>query len=702
MSDHSPTYLTIEGMHCSACALALEKTLTQLGLDDVAVDFSTSQASFRKGSQDRSIDEIKSAVEKAGYRVVNEDDASRFSLWSSLELKFAVCLLFTLPLSAHMFSNWQPLHHPWIQLVLCLPVFLVGLAYFGRSAFNSLRAGSANMDVLIILGVIAAFIYSLSGTLFNLGHNYLFYETAATIITIVLFGNVLEKRSVRKTSSAIQELSRMQITKAKKIVQNGGQEQIIEISSAEIVEGDLLLVNTGDRVPADGIVVDGDGSFDEAMISGESLPVEKNVGSQLVGGTIAVQGSLRFRANAVGEKTVLAGIVRLVKDAQTRRPSIQKIGDKVSSIFVPVVFTIAVATLAFSIVAGVPFSEALLRSIAVLVVACPCAMGLATPTAVMVGLGKAARRGILVKGGDTLEQCAGIDTVIFDKTGTLTTGDFTVQKIDVFARDLEFVKSALVALEQHSSHPIAKSLVRELKGTAPLALRDVQEVRGLGMSGLLEDGKQLRVGSKLILPDASDTSYDIYLFEDEVLLAGIRMGDELKPRAKSIIAALRSRNIDPVLLSGDRKEKCETAAAALGITRFYSEQQPEDKVAVLEKLERDHAAAFVGDGINDAPSLSRARIGVSLSNATQAAVQSAQVVLLSSDLSQMPVLFDISRATLRTIKQNLFWAFFYNVLMIPLAACGLLTPTVAAFSMAFSDLVVIANSLRLRARHFKE
>lgn len=698
MSDANPTHLTIEGMHCSSCASAVEKTLTQLGLSDVAVDFSTSQASFRGA---RPLDEIKDAVAKAGFRVIDSDAELRTGL-SSVEGKFLFCLIFTLPLSAHMVLDWAPLHHSWIQLALCLPVFLVGLHYFGRSAWNSLRAGTANMDVLIILGVIAAFVYSLSGTLLVLGHNYLFYETAATIVTIVLLGNVLEKRSVKKTSSAIQELSRLQVTPAKKVFQEGGITKTLEISSTDIAPGDLLLVNTGDRVPADGSVEWGEGSVDESMISGESLPVEKLLGSTLIGGTIVVQGSFKLRASAVGERTVLANIVRLVRDALVRRPSIQRIGDRVSAVFVPIVFCIALGTLLASLAMGVSTPESLLRSIAVLVVACPCAMGLATPTAVMVGLGKAARHGILVKGGDTLEQCAEIKKVIFDKTGTLSTGEFKVQTIDVFARDVAFVKSALLALEQHSSHPIAKSLVRELQGCAPMQLRDVQEIRGLGMSGLLPDGTQLRVGSKLILPPASDTTYDIYLFEDETLLAGIRMGDEIKPYAQSVISALRERGVDIVLLSGDRKEKCEHVARALGIKEVYSEQQPEDKLRIIEDIERRQAAAFVGDGINDAPSLSRARIGISLSTATQAAIHSAQVVLLSSDLKQLPAVFDISRKTLSTIRQNLFWAFFYNVLMIPLAAAGYLTPTLAAFSMAFSDVVVIANSLRLRAKRFGE
>lgn len=699
MSEVNRTYLSVEGMHCSSCAQTVERALNDLGLQDVSVDFATSRASFALPRQ-HSLEAVKETIERIGYRVISGDEGTASPWWQSIEAKFIFCLVWTLPLAAHMVSSAPVLHNPWLQLALTIPVFTVGLLYFGRSAWSSVRAGSANMDVLIIIGVVAAFVYSLYGTLLGLGHNFLFYETAATIITIVLFGNVLEKRSVRKTTTAIRELSSMQVTRAKRITEDGGQEHITEIDSRDVRVGDLLLVNMGDRVPADGTIESGEGLFDESMITGESIPVEKSAEAHVVGGTILSGGSIRMRASAVGDKTVLAHIVRLVQDAQSKRPSIQRIGDKVSSIFVPAVLLISLTTLALTYgFTDLGFGESLLRAIAVLVVACPCAMGLATPTAVMVALGKAARSGILVKGGDTLERCAEIQKIIFDKTGTLTTGDFTIEKIDVFAKDIDFVKDALVSMEEHSSHPIAKSLIRELGDRKRLPLRDIQEIKGLGISAFYE-GKQLRVGSKLLLPPPPGGGHDLYLFEDDDCLAGVKISDQIKPGAESVIRSLRERNIEPVLLSGDRQEKCRHVAEALDIKEMYAEQQPEDKVEIIDRIERELPTAFVGDGVNDAPSLSRARVGISLSNATQAAVESAHIILLNGDLTQIERLVDLSRLTMRTIKQNLFWAFFYNVLMIPLAAIGMLTPTLAAFSMAFSDVIVIANSLRLRLRQF--
>lgn len=697
MSDRASTSLTVEGMHCASCAKSVERALEQIGASEVVVNFATSQASFRLAAIEQ-IDAAKAAIRKAGFKVPEEGDTTRW--WTSLEALFIFCLVLTLPLSAHMFSAAPVLHDPWVQFSLCVPVFLVGLWYFGRSALASLRSGSANMDVLIILGVIAAFSYSLAGSVFSLGHEYLFYETASTIVTIVLFGNLLEKRSVRRTTSSIEELARLQVGTARKITITNGQETISDVASESLIIGDLILINSGDRVPADGTISWGDGLFDEAMVTGESLPVEKGTGAAVIGGTILTSGSVKVHVKAVGESTVLAHIVRLVRDAQSKRPQIQKIGDRVSAIFVPAVAMFALATLGLSYgIFGVPFSDSLLRAIAVLVVACPCAMGLATPTAVMVGLGKAARMGVLIKGGDTLEHCAGIQRMIFDKTGTLTSGDFKVESIDVFQRDLDFVKTALVALEEHSSHPIARSIRRAFGERPTLPLRDIQEIKGLGISAFL-NGKQLRLGSKLLLPNPLPTEYDLYLFEDEDCIAGVKISDQVKESAREIISKLASLGIPSIMLSGDRKQKCEYAAKELGITEYFAEQQPEDKITQIERIDASYPAAFVGDGINDAPSLSRARVGISLSSATQAAVQSAHVVLVNGDLDRIPRLIELSRMTLRTIKQNLFWAFFYNVLMIPMAATGFLTPTVAAFSMAFSDVIVILNSLRLRTRKF--
>ncbi|MFN4234463.1 MAG: heavy metal translocating P-type ATPase [Bacteroidia bacterium] len=696
--------LKVEGMDCTNCALGITRSLEKKGFKNVYTNFSTGEVTFESIKSENEIPLAKETIHKLGYTVVSEEKQGRFSV---IEKKFAFTLPFTIPLLLHMFLPYGWLHHPIVQLALCLPVYILGFWHFGKSAFNSLKAGVSNMDVLIFIGSNAAFFYSLAGTIIHYGthevHNYLFYETTATIITLVLLGNVLEHRSVKTTTNAISELSKLRPEKATKIEGNS----IIEISTTEIKQGDLLQINTGDKVAVDGIIVKGNCQVDESMITGESIPVEKKIGDELIGGTVIIEGAVQLRAEKVGRDTMLSQIIELVKNAQQSKPELQKLGDKISAIFVPIVVAISIITfISAFFIFGIELQKALMNSIAVLVISCPCAMGLATPTAVMVGIGRAAKSGILIKGGNTLEILAGIKKVVFDKTGTLTTGNFKIQHIKLYAQFNETeVKSILLSLEKHSSHPIAKSLTHELnlENIQPIELVTVSEKKGLGLMGIDNLGNTYMTGSYKILDNQKEyPKHSIYVTLNNLLIAGIDIEDEIKETAITVINQLKNNLIRPVLLSGDRIEKCVSISQKLGIDEVYAEFSPEQKLTKIESLNNECPTAMVGDGINDAPALAKAAVGISLGNASQVAIQSAQVVILNgNDLEKVNQAILIGKHTLITIKQNLFWAFFYNVIAIPIAAFGFLNPMIGALAMAFSDIVVIGNSIRLRTKKLK-
>ena len=699
--------LNVEGMDCSSCALGITKSLTKLGLKDVNVNFATGEAVFK---EDKAIEltSVVNNIEGLGYKVIDfkKEEAGKRA-WTKVEKLFYFSLLFTVPLFLHMFLPFHFLHNPLVQLGLSIPVVVVGMYHFGKSALGSLRSGVPNMDVLIAIGAGSAFVYSLSGTIIYYGlpevSNFLFYETAATIITLVLLGNVIEHRSVKQTTTAIKELSALQEGKAKLVVIKDGKEEIEETNIESIIKYDVVVVNTGDRIPVDGEIVAGNASVDESMLTGESIPAEKTVGDAVTGGTISVNGNIRVRAKKVGKDTVLAHIIELVKNAQNTKPSIQKLGDRVSAVFVPAVVGIAVLTFVISyFAAGLTLQSSLMHSIAVLVISCPCAMGLATPTAVMAGLGRAAKRGILIKGGQTLEEFAQVEKVVFDKTGTLTTGKFSIKKIVSYnGTEEQKIIDLLYAMEKNSSHPIAKSIVENLKSKAAnLNLTDVKEEKGLGISAIDKEGTIIKAGSFRIAENqAENKTHNIYLMINGTLAGAVDLEDEIQPYAKEAIALLNGVGIETIMLSGDKKERCEELAAKLGIKKVYSEQSPAQKLAIAEQLSQTSKIAMVGDGINDAPALAKAQVGISLSNATQVAVQSADIILLgSSGMKQLYESLLISKHTLKTIKQNLFWAFFYNVIAIPIAAFGFLNPMVGALSMAFSDVIVIGNSIRLKTK----
>jgi len=693
-SSLNKTTLSVEGMTCNNCAAGIKKHLENNSVVDVNVNFSLGEVSFNI-DQKNSISKVISLIEQIGFKV--KIDNQKINKFSKVEILFLTSLIFTLPLILHMFLDHSNiLYNPIIQVSLCIPVYLIGIHYFGKSAVKSLKIGVPNMDVLIFMGSSAAFFYSIYGWWYFYGtnevNNYMFFETAATIITLVLLGNVLEHRSVKQTTTALKDLYKIQKTSAKKIV----DEKIVEIDFNEIKKNDVLVVNSGDRIPIDGKVVWGNCSVDESMITGESLPVSKEINSDVIGGTILNSGSIKILVTNIGNDTILSQIINLVKDAQKDQPNIQKLGDKVSSIFVPIVILISIGTYFIShFIFDIDSVDAFLRSIAVLVISCPCAMGLATPTAIMVGIGRAAKNGILIKGGITLEKIGKIKNIAFDKTGTITTGKFKIAQLNIISGDEYEVKNIIYNLEKHSSHPIANSIINELSDySKELKLNDIYEKNGFGVSASF-NGSSYFIGKNF--DESKDQKFDVYLKKDDKIIATINIKDEIKKGTKEVFKNLKENKYTTTLISGDHKEKCDQLNQILSFNKVYSNQLPEEKLKIIEKLNINNDTIMLGDGINDAPALSKAFLGISLGNASQIAQQSSEIILLNKDnLNQLPKALKIGEHTLKTIKQNLFWAFSYNIIAIPIACLGYLNPMWAALFMAFSDIVVIGNSIRLK------
>lgn len=704
--------LKVKGMTCNGCASNINRFLEKKGFDNVSVNFSTGDVRFEDDQTNITLEDVKAGIINLGFQVVSDNEESSTPFWT-LQRKLIISAIFTFPLLLHhltMSVGWNilaPLNNPWVQLVITIPVYLIGFFHFGKSSWAAIRNGNTHMDVLIFIGSTAAFIYSILGTIWG-EMDYIFYETAAMIITLVLLGNWLEHRSVQQTTTAIGELGNLQVPKANKIMASGA---IVNIEKGEIEIGDYLQVNEGDKIPTDGKIMSGAALIDESMLTGESIPVEKKQGDKVFGGSIIVDGNVRMNATHIGKNTLLSQMIELVKSAQQDKPEIQRLADKISSIFVPVVLIISLLTFVLSFfIFDVIFQKALMNSIAVLVISCPCAMGLATPTAVMVGVGRMAKNGILVKGGSTLEIFSKIENFVFDKTGTLTTGDFKIKNIDFVDKKLteeeqgEFNTIAL-NLEQHSSHPLAKSLVRELSSKRfPVAdlsemLVQIEEQKGQGVQAMTANGDLYKIGkATFATPNNVSSDSGILLSKNGKLIATFYLTDEVKNNATELIQYLKKEGKNPILLSGDKNENVEKVAQEIGISEYYGEQLPKDKLTRIENLANQAPTAMVGDGINDAPALAKATIGVSLSGASQAAIQSAQVVLLNGNLSHLQKALGISQQTVRTIKQNLFWAFSYNIVAIPLAALGFLNPMWGALFMAFSDVVVIGNSIRLKTK----
>lgn len=697
----------VEGMDCANCALTINKYLAKQGSKNVKVNYATGDVLFETAAPDTQ--QLAAGLQSLGYTVVGSQTAAGAGRKKLTHLqRFWLCLPFTIVLMLHMFPaihhqpGWHWLMNPWVQLALCTPVYIIGMNFYGRSAWKSLRNGIPNMNVLIAIGATAAFGYSLVGTLLDLGPGYMYYETAATIITLVFLGNYMEDRSVQSTQRSLHALAKSQKVMANMIAfDDQYKEQVFPVESEHLRSGDLVLVRTGEQVPADCKILWGEAQVSEAILTGESEPLFKQKKDLLVGGSLVIEGTVKAQVTAAGKDTVLSNILNLVKQAQGEKPPVQQLADRISAIFVPTVLTIALVTFIGNWLYLGEIAPALMRSIAVLVIACPCAMGLATPAAIAVGLGRGARNGVLFRKAKSLELFKDIKQVVFDKTGTLTTGEFSIDnyKIHDPALSEEQFRLILFSLEKYSVHPIARCIVNAWKAKDEIRWASVEEVKGQGMKAADKEGNQYFAGSYAIAEGlTTESNHNIYLIINGRLAGWVDVKDEVRPEAAEVIHHLRDRGIRTILLSGDRRQKANTLAHELGMDEAIAEKSPAEKLAVITALTAQTPTVMVGDGVNDAPALAKATIGISMSDASQVAMQTASVVLVGHGLKNLPMALGLGLHTYRTIRQNLFWAFSYNIVAIPVAAFGLLGtygPTYGALLMGLSDVILAINSARL-------
>jgi Cu+-exporting ATPase len=697
----------VEGMDCTNCALTIRRYLEKEGMKEVKVNFGTGDVAFEINGTNTK-EKLAKGIGGLGYTVVSDQSGTvnqpqrtgnRKHFPSTHLQRFWFCLPFTVILMLHMvpgvYVHW--LMDPWIQLCLTVPVFIIGMSFFGKSAWKSLRNGIPNMNVLIAVGATASFVYSLYGTLTGQAANYMFYETTATIITLVFLGNYMEDASVHSTQRALNKLAKSQKVMANMIAYDDQhQEQIFPVENTELRTGDLILIKSGEQVPADCKILWGDVHVNESLLTGESTPVHKISKDKLISGSIIRDGTVKAQVTAVGNDTVLAGIINLVKRAQGEKPPVQLLADKISAIFVPVVLVIAAVTFVANWIILEDFTPALMRSIAVLVIACPCAMGLATPAAIAVGLGRGARNGILFRNATSLESFKDIRQVVFDKTGTLTTGNFTVSGFRFMVGEESEFKRIVYSLEKYSNHPIAKSITADWKMKDEIRWKKIEEIKGQGMKAEDKEGNIYQAGSlKMAGQLINDDEHNVYITKNDQLLGWIDVKDEIRPEAKTVINYLHAKNIKTILLSGDKYPKTKELGDLLGIDDVIAEQTPEQKLNKIAALSAVSPTVMVGDGINDAPALAKATVGISMSDASHVAMQTAQVVLMNNGLKNLPAALGLGKHTYITIKQNLFWAFAYNIVAIPVAALGFLTPTFGALVMGLSDVVLAINSGRL-------
>ena len=713
--------LSIGGMTCASCAGRVERALNKVaGVKSVSVNLASERAHLELlGQIDPQV--LINAVTKAGYSASvwqaeqrsNDDQQQRLQRerWSVL-----LAVLLALPLVLPMLVQPFGLHWmlpAWVQFILATPVQFIFGARFYVAAWKAVRAGAGNMDLLVALGTSAG--YGLSIYLWATAsagtEPHLYFEASAVVIALVLLGKYLESRAKRQTASAIRALEALRPERAIQVID--GREQDVAISALRL--GDLVLVKPGERFPVDGEVVEGQSHADEALISGESLPVPKQPGDSVTGGAINGEGRLLVRTLALGAETVLARIIRLVEDAQAGKAPIQKLVDKVSQVFVPVVLLLALATLIGWWLYGAPLETAVINAVAVLVIACPCALGLATPTAIMAGTGVAARHGILIKDAEALERAHEVSVVVFDKTGTLTSGTPRIAHFSAVDGNEATLLQQAGALQRGSEHPLAKAVL-DACAERELAVADVtasQSLTGRGIAGTL-DGRQLALGNRRMLEESglnagaladSATAWEAegrtlsWLIEQspELRVLGLfAFGDTLKPGALQAVQQLSARHIGSHLLTGDNRGSAKVVAQALGISNVHAEVLPAEKASTVTELKKTGVVAMVGDGINDAPALAAADIGIAMGGGTDVAMHAAGITLMRGDPRLVPAALEISRKTYAKIRQNLFWAFVYNLIGIPLAAFGLLNPVMAGAAMALSSVSVVSNALLLK------
>ncbi|HLI86263.1 MAG TPA: heavy metal translocating P-type ATPase [Bryobacteraceae bacterium] len=669
--------LPLSGMTCAACARAIERTLAgTAGVERAHVNFATRTATVEFDPGRARVGDLIDAIEDLGYGVPETEPAPDTEALLYRH-RLIVALIFALPVLV-----LGMLHRlAWLQLALTLPVVFYAGAPFYLAAWSGLRHRSANMNTLIALGTGAAFLYSLFETL--RGGHQVYYEAAAVIIALILLGRMLETRARGKASEAIRRLMDLQPPTAR--VLRGATET--EIPLDEVRVGDIVAVRPGERIPVDGAVVEGGSAVDESMLTGESLPVDKAPGAPVFAGTMNRSGAFRFEAKKVGRGTVLRQMIQMVKQAQGSRAPVARLADVVSAWFTLGVLLAAAATFLGWFFAG-PFAAALVNAVAVLIIACPCALGLATPTAIMVGTGRGAQRGILIKGGEVLETAQKIDTILLDKTGTLTLG--RPQVTAVHPRN-GYSEAALLRLavsaERHSEHPIARAIAEAARerGIEPAAAESFSAETGHGVRAVIE-GQQVVVGRP-----------GITVMVDGKLAGSIEIADRNKPEAAEAVEWLKKMGLEVWLITGDRKAAAEASAQAAGIEHVMAEVLPDRKVAKVRELQASgRRVAMVGDGINDAPALAQADLGIAMGTGTDVALEAGHVTLMRGDLNGVAEAIQLSRRTMRVIRQNLFWAFAYNTVGIPVAALGLLSPMVASAAMALSSVTVVTNSLRLK------
>ncbi len=718
----------VGGMTCSACAGRVEKVLRKLpGVLEANVNVALERADLTAISGQVDRDALRTAVEKAGYEahfetaVAGRDsaDAQHREQEKAQLRRETITLLFsaalTLPLVAQMVAMISGLHfhlEPWVELALATPVqFLIG-ARFYRSAYKALRARAGNMDVLVAMGTSTAYAYSLY-LLVSLGDaakGQLYFEASAVIITLVLLGKFMEARAKRGTTAAIRQL--MDLRPETAHVERAGKE--VELSVADVVNGDLVIIRPGERIPVDGEVAEGRSEIDESLITGESLPVDKQVGDAVTGGAINGTGLLKVIATAVGEDSTLSRIIRLVENAQAGKAPIQRLVDRISEIFVPTIVAIAAVTFGGWLFATGNFELALIAAVSVLVIACPCALGLATPTAIMTGTGVAARFGILIKNVEALERAHRLDAIIFDKTGTLTEGRPRVVTIKAVSPGGEAGLLRLVAsLQQGSEHPLGKAVLDRAKEDELelTPVRDFQSFTGSGVAGKIGDSivrsgneafmraHDIELGAEVDLAASWEAQGKtaIWVARDTELLGIIAIADALRPESKPAIDELRRMGVKTLLLSGDAERVAKEIGQQVGVDRVEGGVKPDDKARAVDELKAEgYVVGMIGDGINDAPALAAADVGIAMGTGTDVAMETAGVTLMRPNPGLVPAAISVSRATWNKIRQNLFWAFIYNVVGIPIAAAGYLSPTIAGAAMAFSSVSVVSNSLLLR------